>query len=70
MSVLVPLVMCYFTDKFLIFRVITHYDNYNENRLLLAVGIRWWFGCHSVVPFLPGIIQGSSLLSKVHVALL
>ena len=67
MSVIVPL-LCVNLLITCDFSVFTHYGDYNENHLLLSVGIRWWFGCHSVFHFLPGLIQGSSLLSKGQVA--
>ena len=51
------------------FSVITHYGDYNKSHLLLpSIGSRWRFGCHSVFPFLPKLIQGSSLLSKGQVS--
>ena len=45
--------------------VFTHYGDYTKNNLFLPLmGSRWQFGCHSVFPFLPELIQSSYWLSK------
>ena len=69
MGVVVPLFMCYFTYKLVIFMVFTHYNDYNENHLLFHHYLL--DGCHSAIPFLPGLIQifhGNLLLIIIHLS--
>ena len=57
MSVIVTLFMCYFTDKLVISVSLHTMVTTTKTSSISSIGTRWWFGCHSAVPFLSGLIQ-------------